>query len=152
MMERRWIVARDKPGLLIAMMRALAGGAHISFEGDLSRCRSLYAEPGASRDETDALRRNTAFPVQDFVVLPLEPETIRPILGHVLPDSRVIHDVIHVQIEKGGTLEFGAYDNFHDECIVCGSAVPEDLLDELRSKLTIRSWEVAPEDAHRWHD
>lgn len=131
------------------MMRALAGDARISFEGDLRRCKGLYSEPGASHDETDALRRNTAFPVQDFVVLPLEPETTNPIMGHVLPDSRVIHDVIHIQIEKDGTLQFGAYDNFHDDCIVCGSAVPADLLDELQSKLTIRSWQVAPKDAHR---
>lgn len=38
-MSEQWfhIVARDKPGLLRAMMRALAGDAYISFEGDLHR-------------------------------------------------------------------------------------------------------------------
>jgi hypothetical protein len=32
-----WLVARDKPGLLIAMMRALTGHAYISFEGKTYR-------------------------------------------------------------------------------------------------------------------
>ena len=36
--DRYWIVPRDKPGLLVAMMHALAGNTRISFEGDLSRC------------------------------------------------------------------------------------------------------------------
>src|SRR5438094_4041514 len=97
--DRYWLVARDKPGLLVAVMRALAGDAHISFEGDLSRCRGLFAMPGASTEETDALRRQTLYPVQEFVVLPLEPETVRPILAEVLPEGRVVLDIIHVQIE-----------------------------------------------------
>ncbi|MGH7173881.1 MAG: hypothetical protein ACRELG_26685, partial [Gemmataceae bacterium] len=111
--EQYWLVARDKPGLLVSMMRALAGEAHISFEGDLSRCRRLFAVPGASTDETEVLHRATIWPMQDFVVLPLEAETIRPILDEVLPEGRVVHDIIHVQIERMGRLEFGAYDNFH---------------------------------------
>lgn len=85
MTQRRWIVARDKPGLLIAMMRVLAGEARISLEGDLSRCRGLYSIPDAHGAETVVLRRNTVVPIQGFVVPPLEPETIQPILQHVLP-------------------------------------------------------------------
>src|SRR5438552_2787504 len=111
--QQYWLVARDKPGLLIAMMRALAGDAHISFEGDLSRCRELFDLPGASMQETEVLRRQTLYPVQDLVVLPLEPDGIRAILDAVLPEGRVVHDIVHVQIETAGRLEFGAYDNFH---------------------------------------
>lgn len=52
------LVARDKPGLLVAMIRALCGTAHIAFEGDLSRCR-LGEIAGATDQETSVLRRNT---------------------------------------------------------------------------------------------
>lgn len=144
--ERYWLVARDKPGLLIAMMRALAGNAHISFEGDLSRCQ-LSAIPGASGEESEALRRNTLVPRQDFVVLPLEAENIRRILAEILPSGRVVHDIIHVQIEKNGRLAFGAYDNFHPECIVAWSAVPRALLDQLQAKGILRSFELAPAES-----
>ena len=76
--DRYWPVARDKPGLLVAMMRHLAGDAHISFEGDVSRC-SFASSLNPSGEETPALRRLTAYPRQDFVVLPLTPESVAPI-------------------------------------------------------------------------
>jgi hypothetical protein len=110
--DRDWIVVRDKPGLLIAMMRALAGSAHVSFEGDLSRC-VFPPELGAEKNETPTLKRHTLVPELDFVVPPLEPHTVQPILGVVLPDRRFMDDIIHIQIEKNGRLEFGSYDNFH---------------------------------------
>jgi hypothetical protein len=83
---------RDKPGLLAAIMQAFAGDAQISFEGDLSRCR-LRAIPGASDAETPVLCRNTVSPRQDFVVLPLETETARPILDAVVPEGGIVNRV-----------------------------------------------------------
>jgi hypothetical protein len=148
--DRYWVVARDKPGFLIAMMKALVGNAHISFEGDLSRCEFPGEVPKRST-ETSVLKRQTSQPVQDFVVLPLEPETIRPILDVVLPDRRFMTDIIHIQIEKDGKIEFGAYDNFHPECIVCFLGVGTNLLDQLKEKGVIRSWTVPHEGARRWH-
>ena len=51
-----WIDPRDKPGLLRVMMNTLAGDAHISFEGDLSRC--VFPEHlKPSGDATETLRR-----------------------------------------------------------------------------------------------
>jgi hypothetical protein len=138
------MVARDKPGLLIAMMRALCGTAHISFEGDLSKCR-LAEIAGATDQETSVLKRNTLWPRQDFMVVPLEADTIRPIMDRVLPQGRIVHDVDHVQIEKNGKLEFGAYDNFHPECIGAGAAVLETLLQELTSRGVLRSYELVKE-------
>jgi hypothetical protein len=82
--------------------------------------------------------------VQEFVVLPLEPGTIHPILAEVLPEGRVVRDIIHVQIERGGRLAFGAYDNFHRECVVCWQAVPRELLEQLRNSGVLRSWESVP--------
>jgi len=149
--DRYWPVARDKPGLLIAMMRHLAGDAHISFEGNLSRC-SFPSILNPSNNQTPALRRATASPTMDFVVLPLTPESVRPILDVVLPDNRYLRDIIHIQIEKEGQLQFGSYDNFHHECIVgFPPGVTPELLDRLQSSGVIRSWSVPHEDAQRWH-
>jgi len=148
--DRYWIVARDKPGLLTAMMRALAGGAHISFEGNLSRC--IFPEMLSPKtDETPSLMRSTSHPRQDFVVLPLEPELVRPILDAVLPDNRFMTDIMHIQIEKAGQLQFGSYDSFHPECIVAFHGVSTELLDQLQNSGVIRSWTEPHEDATRWH-
>ena len=151
LIDRYWPVARDKPGLLIAMTRRLAGEAHISFEGDLSRC-SFPPSLNPSGAETPALRRQTAYPKQDFIVLPLTPESVRPILDVILPDNRYLDDIIHIQIEKGGELQFGSYDQFHHECIVgFPPGVTPELLDQLQSSGAIRSWSVPQEGARRWH-
>jgi hypothetical protein len=148
--DRYWIVARDKPGLLIALMRDLCGNAHISFEGDLSRC-CFSSEIAISTVETAELSRATSVPKLDFVVLPLEPETVEPILNVVLPDRRLLEDIVHIQIEKNGRLEFGSYDRFHPECIVCFRGVRTALLDDLRDRGVIRSWTIPHEGASRWH-
>jgi len=122
-----WFV-RDRLRLLQAIMEKLAGNAHISFEGNLQGFRILTM-PGASAQETKTLKRNTRWPVQDFVVLPLEQgmgQGIVSALGGAVPKR-----VLHVQIEKNGTLQFGAYDNFHPECIYFGPATSGKLLDAL---------------------
>ncbi len=134
-----WIVARDKPGLLIAMMRHLAGDAHISFEGDLSNC-AFPSDLAPSAEETPALQRAAKSRRQDFVVLPLTPDTIRPILDVILPQNRFMKDICHIQIERAGKLEFGSYDNFHPDSIVCSLRVPVELLATLQHKGVIRSW------------
>jgi len=148
--HRYWPVARDKPGLLIAMMRQLAGGASISFEGNLSRC-AFGPDFQPSGEETPSLRRQTVWPKQDFVVLPLLSESVRPILDVILPDNRYLDDIVHIQIEKGGQLQFGSYDQFHPECIVgFPPGVTPELLDRLQSSGVIRSWSVPHEGASRW--
>ena len=140
-MDRFRLKARDKPGLFVAMAKALIGNAHVSFEGDLARC-GLVAIPGAMSIETAVLKRNTRSPIQDFVVLPLESGTISAILAAVLPGARIVHDVEHVQIERKGQHEFGAFDNFHPKCVGCGSGVPRELLDRLLLSGVLRSWEL----------
>jgi hypothetical protein len=155
------LTVRDKPALVTTMMHALCGNAHISFEGDLSKCQ-LNDISGASGEETTVLKRQTFVPRgsscpqegvvvrEDFVVIPLEPHTVRPILDRILPEGRIVHDVTHVQIEKNGEREFGAYDNFHPGCVVAGSGVPEALLRDLMSRGVLKSCEViAVEDSGR---
>ena len=139
----RWLVP-DKRRLLLAIMEELAGNAHISFEGDLRNLR-LSSFAGASEAETAALRRNTLRPKQEFVVLPLEPSMVKAILsaiGGTLPGS-----VIHVQIEKEGVLEFGAYDNFHPECIYFRGGVSQEFLESMVSEGLLKSLQKPP-DAH----
>jgi hypothetical protein len=78
--ERRFWLVRDKRRLLSAMMEELAGDAHISFEGDL-RALPIFSTPGASQEETVTLKRNTLWPKQDFIVLPLEPSMSKAIIS-----------------------------------------------------------------------
>ena len=80
------------------------------------------------------------YPKLDFVTLALEPDTIRPILDVVLPGRRYLDDIIHIQIEKRRALQFGSYDQFHHECIVCFLGVPTEFLDELQQKGILKSW------------
>lgn len=128
---------QDKRRLLLAMMEELAGGAHVSFEGDLQGLK-LSSIPGASGKPTTALKRNTLQPKQDFVVVPLEPSTEQKIIaamGGTIPGA-----IIHIQIEKDGELQFGAYDNFSPECIYFGSAVREGVSQALISQNIMRPY------------
>jgi hypothetical protein len=132
---------QDKRRLLLAMMEELAGDAHISFEGDLSALH-LSSIPGASQEETVALKRNTLWPKQDFMVLPLELSTIKTIVSAI--GGTVPNAIIHIQIEKGGTLQFAAYDNFHPQCVVFNPAVKQAILESLVSENIMRPYTERP--------
>jgi hypothetical protein len=122
------LVVRDRTGLLLAIAEQLAGNARISFEGDLSNTR-LTKMSGASEEETAILKRNTTWPKQDFVVLPLVPAMSKPLLsalGGALPSG-----VIHIQIEKDNVTEFAAYDNF--QLLFFGKGLSKHFLDSLVS-------------------
>jgi hypothetical protein len=128
---------QDKRGLLVALMDELAGGAHVSFEGDLQGL-TLLSLPGASLEPTTALKRNTLWPKLDFVVVPLEPSMgskIIAAIGGTVPGA-----IIHIQIEKDGQLQFGAYDNFYPECIYFGSEVKEGFIRSLVSQNIMRPY------------
>jgi hypothetical protein len=130
----RWKV-RDKRQFLMTVMAELAGGAHISFEGNLSSV-ALSGLPNASEEETPNLKRNTLWPKQDFVILPLEPDNINAIgaaIGGTLPNA-----IIHIQMEKSGRLEVGLYDNFGG--IIFGPALTPVFLSRLQSDGVIAQW------------
>lgn len=127
----------DKRRLLLALMEELAGDAHISFEGDLHGLAVLHM-PDASDEPTPTLSRNTLRPKQDFVIVPLEPSMGKKIIaaiGGTIPNA-----IRHIQIEKNGLLQFGAYDNFHPECISFGSAIKQALVESLISQAVIRPY------------
>jgi len=109
-------------------MNELAGDAQISFEGDLQTL-GILSLPRATTDESNALKRNTLWPKQDYVVLPLLSETVGTVIaamGETIP-----HAIIHIQIAKAGKLEFGAYDNFDPQSIFFGRALTQPFLDSL---------------------
>ena len=135
-----WLNVRDKPGLLHRFMREFTGG-QMSLEGDLSKCK-FADEMVVARDAIGLLKRSTLYPRQDFVVLRLEPESIAPILKEVLV-AGLSRAIIHVQIEHGGALQLGAYDNFHPDCVVAGPAISDSLLADLKSKHVLRDFSVA---------
>ncbi len=121
-------MVEDKYRLLVAVISHLAGTGHISLEGSLG-VFNLGVVPGASTSETTALKRNTIWPKQDFLVFPIEPpitDTLFKKLGYRVPSR-----IIHIQIEKNGILEFGAYDNFHRDAMFWGPALTGTFIESL---------------------
>ena len=135
---------RDRPAFLQRVMTVLAGGARMSLEGDLSRCR-FTDDLVLSRDAIGTLNRNTIWPRLDFVVLKLEPETVAPILKQVV-SAGIKRGIRHIQIERDGVKQLGAYDNFDPECVVTGPQVSPDLLEAMKVERIIHSFKPAKHD------
>jgi len=136
----QWINTRDKPALLLVMLKEFSGGSHISFEGELSHV-DFTAIDGVSTEETQALKRQTISPIQDFMVVPLTIETSKTIWLELSEKDHLVNEgIIHVQIESKGKLVFGGYDNFHRDCVIAYPGVRIQLLQELKEKGIIRSY------------
>jgi hypothetical protein len=88
----------------------------LSLEGDLSRFDPALV-PGASREPSALLRRNTIWPLLDFVILPVTAATAETICRRVLPQVGLKHHVVHVQVASEGHLVLGARDNFGRDCV-----------------------------------
>ncbi|MCZ7609663.1 MAG: hypothetical protein M5U17_05805 [Ignavibacterium sp.] len=137
-----WINTRDKTGLLLSMMRYFSNIANISFEGSLDKL-SLNKISGSKTEETEVLKRATLAPELDFVIVPLTDENIKFIWHEILEKDHLANDdIIHVQIEKDGKIVFGAYDNFHKDCVVAYEEVQVSLLDKLVKQGTIRNYTI----------
>jgi hypothetical protein len=128
---------RDKRRFLAAALSELAGDAQVSFEGDLSMT-SLSDVPGASNNETQVLKRGTLWPMQDFVVLPLEVEMVRPIMAAV--GGTVPRGLIHVQVQKEGRLQLGLYDNFDPNCMFLGPGLTPSFIATLQEAGVLTHW------------
>jgi hypothetical protein len=130
-------LVQDKFRLLPAITEKLAGGhGHIPLEGSLN-VFNLSGLPGASSNEAAALKRNTIWPKQDFLVFRLELAIFETILHR--PGRRVPHRMIHIQFEKSGILEFGAYDNFDPDRLFFGPTLAGAFLESLVSQGTLSS-------------
>jgi hypothetical protein len=136
-------VRRPVP-FMVSLVEAFCGDAHMSLEGDLSNLR------WSGRRQVDPrigvlLRRNTLWPKQDYVILPLEEDTLVEIKERVLPVVGLAKKVLHVQIEQHRESVFGAYDEFDDDCVWVASRVGPEFLDRLKQDGCLRSYEPAPD-------
>jgi hypothetical protein len=123
---------RNKAALLDAMMQSFASAnSCVSFEGHLYNT-TLTEIAGASQSESSVLKRATTWPKLDFIILPLNNETISAIKKAIA--SRVgfgENGIVHVQIQKDEELAFAAYDGFHDDTVVLFSRSADHLLEPL---------------------
>ena len=135
------IETRDRPRLLVAMMRTLAADdGRISFEGKLSRSE-LAQMAGVVCEEVGVLKRATLQPRLDFLILPLTQKNLSALERAIVSKIAFGHGgIIHVQIERNGKMAFAAYDNFDRECVVAYSDVSPSLLEELTKALVLRSY------------
>ncbi|MBN1437539.1 MAG: hypothetical protein JW936_10740 [Sedimentisphaerales bacterium] len=147
MRQAYWLDPRDKPGLLMAVMRQLAGNAHLALEG--------YEDDMAemSFDQIQGVREGIVPPFRHeydekakFVVLPLEADTMPLIMQEILPEGRIVHKVGAIQIEKNGAIEFLVGDNFDQECVSAGPGVPEQLLRDLVVSGVLRAYRSRVDD------
>jgi hypothetical protein len=133
--QQPWVVM-DKGRFLAATMTELAAAsARISFEGDLGTLK-LASVPGASETETPILKRNTLWPRQDFIVLPLEPDLVRVIVSAV--GGTIPRKILHIQIEKDGRLELGIYDNPTPDSTFFGPGFTTSFLHQLQAQNIIK--------------
>ena len=131
----------DRPGLLNAVMSALASDTtKISFEGILSDT-DLVRITGVTHDESGVLRRATFAPRRDFLVLPLNERTL-PAIRTAINSKIAIGEkgIVRVQIVKDGDMAFSAYDSFEKECVLAYPAVSSALLDELTKAKILRGY------------
>ncbi len=109
----------------------------VSFEGSLSGT-GLLNIIGASDDETKILKRNTLWPKQDFIVLPLEPKTAASILTAL--GGTVPRGILHIQVEKAGLLQLGLYDNFAPKMMFFGPALTPQIVETFQNHGLISTW------------
>lgn len=139
-----WLRTRNKPALLWAVLAAFPKDARLSLEGDL-KSFGLLERADASSEETPVLHRHTRSPKLDFVILPVSPELLVS-LQKALAGSGVFNTggaLVHAQVEYKGKLLFGAYDNFHNDCVVAYEPIATAFLEQLRDKGILRAYESA---------
>jgi hypothetical protein len=140
-----WLLnTRNKPALLWAVIAHAPLPARVSFEGSLKEFHFHELE-GASFDETPVLHRHTISPRQDFVVVPISPGLLTTLQAR-LSGPGVFREggaLVHVQVECNGRLAFGAYDQFHKDCVVAYAPFDEAFLDQLHRQGVLRSYERA---------
>ena len=144
--EEYYIDPRDKPGLLLAMMREFVSDSYdsfISFEGRLGKL-NFSTLPGALCAKTEIPPGRLSSPL-DIITLPLTEQNLRDIWKELIAKDHLVHQgITHVQIANRGKQIFGGYDNFHRECVFAYSpGVSIEFLEKLKAKGLIRGYEKA---------
>ncbi len=144
MLQYRRLEVRDCQGTLWAFYREYQDNALASFEGDLAALH-LNEIPGASDQQTSALKRQTIKPELDFCVVPINTASIAMLKARLSTRGVLGRDglVIHTQIEVAKELILIACDNFHDDCTVASHAVPKFFLSQLKAQGLLRAYSDA---------
>ena len=134
------ISVRKKVDFLRRIAFELIGDSLMSIEGHLSQYQ-FDGRDVVARQETGILKRSTVSPQFDFAVLRLEGDTIDRVFKGLV--ALGFNAIVHVQIERNGILELGAYDNFHPQCVATGPGISSSLLEELQSANVIWDFKLA---------
>lgn len=115
-------------------------GCRVSLEGNLSSF-DLSSFDRLTDQETHEIHRHTIRPRLDFLVFDINPDSLSALL-EVLEDPLAFEPdkIIHFQIEHAGSLLFGAYDNFDDECVFAFPPISEEDLQIFKNEKIIKSY------------
>ncbi len=144
-MPARFAVHVTKPiPFVSAVLPAFAGTALLSLEGDLSQV-DFRGIAYASHHPPSVLQRNTIWPVQDFVIVPLTNAATQLLVQHVLPHIGLKTRVLHLLIERDEQLVFAAYDQFAPKCVWIAASIGEQFLKERLVERSIKAYHLMPD-------
>jgi len=130
--SRYWLIPNETRGrdLLETMMRHLAGaGSCLSLEGHF---RALdLTNLGEPCFRTSLRREGISKPPTSFVTARLTEDCWKSVFEQIVACPTWDQEIVHLQIERDGKAEFGAYDNFHPDCVHAGGGVAPEMLHEL---------------------
>jgi len=130
---RYWLNARDKPALLVNLMRELAGDSVIGFSCDLTRI------------DFSALSEFMVFNREEIlsgegVVVQLTHQSLKPICSTIVPNAKCVHLINEICIVTGEDIQVLIADNFHNKCISVGPLISAKFLDEIQANGILRSY------------
>lgn len=134
------LTVRQPIKLLEALVDVFGTDARLSLEGDLSQCH-VHRIPVVSTEPQGVLVRNTLWPRQDFIIIPLNAETTNHIKRYILPTVGIRNRVHHVLIESGEQLVFASYDWFGEDSVWVSKEVTEEVLAALVESRALRRYE-----------
>ena len=138
--QKHWIDVRDKLGFLSALMHKLASdNSQLILEGNLSRFDFRGLE------ECEIAGEYLCSADTSVICLSLTENQIKPVLRSVQPDGKFVSEILSIQIRVCNEIQFLAGDNFHNECISVGPAVPIEFLEMLKKKGIIRNFQTDEE-------
>jgi hypothetical protein len=134
---RHWLHPQQRGKLLRFLMQHFArDGTFMSFEGWLP-AELKQIRPQADLATLPSFSRQTSVPVLDYVAIPLSEPTMSELLPLLADETLFVGDpvpILHIQIGDRDRLFFGAYDGFHEECVIAYAAVPLELLNQLKAE------------------
>ena len=125
------LIVKKPIELLAILIENFCGNANLALEGELSH-QDFSQIPGTSKIPTNILVRNTIWPEQDFIIMPIEVGTKDLIKGKILSQVGLRTNVLHILLEKEGVLVFAAYDTFDPDSVWLSNKADKKLLEELR--------------------